>query len=105
MTPRRLIGANRIQGAVLNDREDRQTERSSGRASGQTNEFSAAMARLEKAVQELVTTTTGEITGRATSLLDDTSKRIEAEVRLKRVVDEHPEEEVTHERRRRRHRK
>lgn len=104
MTPRRLIGANRIQGAVLNDHEDRQTGRSSGRASGQTNEFSEAMARLEKAVQELVTTTTGEITGRATSLLDDTSKRIEAEVRLKRVFDEHPEEKATHERRRRRHR-
>lgn len=61
------------------------------------------MLRLEKAVQKLVTTTTGEITERATSLLDETSKRIEAEVRLKRVVDEHPGEEASHARRRRRH--
>ena len=62
------------------------------------------MSRLEKAVQELVTATTGEITDRATSLLDETSKRIESEVRLKKVEEAHPDEASAHERRRRKHR-
>ena len=64
-------------------------------------EFSAAMARLEKAVQEIVTVTTGQFSDRAASLLDDTSKRLESELRLRRVTDD-PEVERGQARRRRR---
>jgi phage shock protein PspC (stress-responsive transcriptional regulator) len=96
------IGANKTLGAKLNDSENNRRERSSRDREG--SEFSLAMTRLEKAVQELVTATTGEITDRATSLLDDTSKRLESEIRLKRVAEEHPEEQPAHEQRRRRHR-
>ena len=62
-------------------------------------EFSAAMTRLEKAVAEIVTVATGQLSERATTLLDDTSRRLEAEIRLRRVSDD--VEEV--ERRRQRH--
>ncbi|NKB97548.1 MAG: PspC domain-containing protein [Pseudomonadales bacterium] len=96
------IGANKIPGAKLNDSENNRGDRSEREREGR--DFSVAMTRLEKAVQELVTATTGEITDRATSLLDDTSKRLESELRLKRVADEHPEEQPAHEQRRRRHR-
>ena len=103
--PKHQIGVNLTQGAKLNDRQRRRSEeRQSRDHQRDTNEFSAAMSRLEKAVQELVTATTGEITDRATSLLDETSKRIESEVRLKKVEDAHPEEASVHERRRKRHR-
>lgn len=66
-------------------------------------EFSAAMARLEKAVQEIVTVTTGQFSDRAASLLDDTSKRLESELRLRRVTDD-PDVERSQARRRRRSR-
>ena len=105
--PKHQIGVNLTQGAKLNDSDNqrrRSEERQSRDHQRDTNEFSAAMSRLEKAVQELVTATTGEITDRATSLLDETSKRIESEVRLKKVEDAHPEEATVHERRRKRHR-
>jgi phage shock protein C len=65
-------------------------------------EFSAAMARLEKAVQEIVTVTTGQFSDRAASLLDDTSKRLESELRLHRVTDDDPEVERSQAHRRRR---
>lgn len=86
----------------MNDNENHRNERADKRRDG--SDFSVAMSRLEKAVQELVSATTGEITDRASSLLDETSKRIESEVRLKRVEEAHPEERPAHERRRRRHR-
>ncbi len=56
------------------------------------------MARLEKAVQELVSVTAGELGGRATTLIEDTSKRLEAELRLKRVAED-PEEQSEQEQR------
>ncbi|MEE4283529.1 MAG: hypothetical protein V2I41_16425, partial [Pseudomonadales bacterium] len=60
----------------------------SSRRSSQSNEFSAAMARLEKAVAEIVTTTTGQLSDRATTLLDDTATRLEAELRFRNTTDE-----------------
>ena len=60
----------------------------SSRRSSQSNEFSAAMARLEKAVAEIVTTTTGQLSDRATTLLDDTATRLEAELRFRATTDE-----------------
>lgn len=61
------------------------------------------MSRLEKAVQELVTATAGELSNRATSMIDETSKRVEAEVRLRKATQDDPEIERQHEQRRRRH--
>ncbi|MEE4283408.1 MAG: PspC domain-containing protein, partial [Pseudomonadales bacterium] len=60
----------------------------SSRRSSQSNEFSAAMARLEKAVAEIVTTTTGQLSDRATTLLDDTATRLEAELRFRKTTDD-----------------
>ena len=68
------------------------------------NEFTQAMNRLEKAVQDLVSVTAGQLGDRATQLIDETSKRLEAELRLKRASEEDPEVEVHAERRRRRRR-
>ncbi len=65
-------------------------------------EFSAAMARLEKAVSEIVTVATGQLSDRATTLLDDTSRRLEAELRLRRVAED-PEEWEQLDRRQQRH--
>ncbi|MCR9258492.1 MAG: PspC domain-containing protein [Pseudomonadaceae bacterium] len=59
----------------------------SSRRSSQSNEFSAAMARLERAVSEIVTTTTGQLSDRATTLLDDTATRLEAELRFRQTSD------------------
>ena len=71
-------------------------------------EFTAAMNRLEKAVAEIVTVATGQLSDRATTLLDDTSRRLEAELRLRRVSDDEEaleRRQQRHERRRRdRHR-
>ena len=66
------------------------------------NEFTDAMARLEKAVQEVVSVTTGQLSERATSLLNDTSARLEEELRLRRVADDPEEVELRQARRRRR---
>lgn len=63
----------------------------SSRRSPESSEFSAAMARLEKAVAEVVSTTTGQLSERATSLLDDTATRLEAELRFRREP-ENPDE-------------
>ena len=89
-------------------KENQSTDSSSNssdstRSQSNENEFSASMARLETAVQDLVTVTAGQLGERATSLIDDTSKRLEAELRLRRVTDD-PEQDERHKRRRRRHR-
>ena len=81
----------------------RRTRHQAGRQEDESGEFSVAMSRLESAVQEIVTVTTGQLTERATSLLDDTSKRLESELRLRRVTDD-PEVEKDQVRRRRRSR-
>lgn len=65
-------------------------------------DFKAAMSRLEKAVQEVVNVTTEELSDRATNLIDDTSKRLEAELRLRRVETESPDVEQSSARRRQR---
>ncbi len=70
-------------------------------ASAEGNEFSEAFTRLEKAVQEVVAATTGQLSERATSLLNDTSSRLEAELRLRRVADDPDELERRQARRRR----
>ena len=62
----------------------------STRRPSQSSDFSAAMARLEKAVAEVVSTTTGQLSDRATTLLDDTANRLEAELRFRRAA-ENPE--------------
>jgi len=81
----------------------RRTRHQAGRQENVSGDFSAAMSRLESAVQEIVSVTTGQLTERATSLLDDTSKRLESELRLRRVTDD-PEVEKSQARRRRRSR-
>lgn len=77
----------------------------SGGPSG-NNEFSDAIARLEKAVAEVVSTATGQLSERAASLLDDTSQRLEAEIRSRSVADD--EDRIDHskisQRRHQRHR-
>lgn len=94
---RHRIGVSRTWGANLED-HDNKPQGSDKRH--EVGDFSAAMNRLEKAVQELVSVTTGEITGRAASLIEETSKRLEAELRLKKVADTHPEAERAYQRRR-----
>ncbi len=69
-----------------------------------SSEFSAAMTRLEKAMQEVVSVTTGQLSERATSLLNDTSARLEAELRLRRVADDPDEMDRRQARRSRRNR-
>jgi phage shock protein C len=73
-------------GAALKDSDPHNSSRQNAR-SGDSGEFSAAMARLEKAVQEIVTVTTDQLSERATSLLDDTTQRLESELRIRRVTD------------------
>ena len=95
----------------MNQRETNRTNRSSRSAnSGEQSdtEFSQAMNRLENAVQDLVSVTAGQLGDRATALIDETSKRLEAELRLKRASEDDPEVEEQverrHQRRRSRHR-
>lgn len=83
--------------------KDREDNRSDSSQPGK-GEFSAAMSRLEKAVQEVVDVTAGELTGRATTLIDDTSRRLEAELRLRRAESDSPEVAEASEQRRRRRR-
>ncbi|MEM7097015.1 MAG: PspC domain-containing protein [Pseudomonadota bacterium] len=66
------------------------------------SEFTQAMNRLENAVQDLVSVTTGQLGDRATKLIDETSKRLEAELRLKKATEDDPDGEVRQERRERR---
>jgi phage shock protein C len=85
-------------GAVL--KEPNEPQPGEQRPGGGTNgEFAAAMARLEKAVGEIVKVTTGQLSERATTLLDDTSQRLEAELRLKRASDTNPDIEQEQQRR------
>lgn len=66
-------------------------------------DFSAAMARLEKAVSEIVSVATGQLSERATTLLDDTSQRLEAELRLRQTTED--TDEVDRRQQRRDHRR
>jgi len=86
----------------LKDRDSQGGQRHN--TSAHSNEFSVAVSRLEKAVQDLLSATTGQISERATSLLDDTSKRLESELRLNRFGGSSDESEHRRSRRRRRHR-
>jgi len=86
----------------LKDRDSQSGQRRN--TSADSNEFSVAVGRLEKAVQDLLSATTGQISERATSLLDDTSKRLESELRLNRFGGSSDESEHRRSRRRRRHR-
>jgi len=73
-----------------------------GTSSGNTDnsgEFAVAMERLEKAVQEIVTVTTGQFSERATGLINETSKRLEMELRLRRVAENEAAEEHREQRR------
>ena len=60
----------------------------------QGEEFSDAIGRLEQAVQELVAVTAGELSDRATTLLDETSKRLEDELRFRRTTGDEDAEEL-----------
>ena len=75
-----------------------------GRKGSSDTEFAQAMNRLETAVQDLVTVTAGQLGDRATQLIDETSKRLEAELRLKRASEQDPEVEDYAEQRSRRRR-
>lgn len=82
------------------DEHDTQARQSAS----QSNDITAAMTRFEKAVQDLVAATAGHLGDRATGLIDETSKRLEAELRLKRVTGD-PRAEGGRRRRHRRHRR
>ena len=62
------------------------------------------MSRLEKAVSELVTVATDEWGERATRAINQTSKHLEAELRMKKRTEEDPGLKRARERRRRRRR-
>gem|GEM_PF-532842 len=68
--------------------------------------FTQAVNRLEAAVQELVGVTAGQLSDRASSLIEDTTKRLEAELRFRKVADEDDMREMSRrdKRRRSRHR-
>ncbi len=89
----------------MNEQNSRHSNRQAPRGdqTGENREIAEAMARFEKAVQDLVSTTAGHLGDRATSLIDETSKRLEAELRLKRASSD-PGSERRQARRRRRHR-
>jgi phage shock protein PspC (stress-responsive transcriptional regulator) len=86
------------------DEDDRRSQRSENSSQGSGPDFSQAMGRLEKAVQDLVTVTTGELGERATSVINETSKRLEAELRLKRATGDDLDTDEVHVSRRRKHR-
>ena len=58
----------------------RDDPRGGGSSGGRSGDFQAALARLERAVQRLVGTARDEFSERATSLLDDTTSRLEQEL-------------------------
>lgn len=87
----------------MND-QDETDRRANRNQSGSGSEFSQAMSRLEQAVQNLVTVTTGELGERATSVINETSKRLEAELRLKRATGKDPNQDAAQDRRSRRNR-
>ena len=66
---------------------------------GRANDIQDSVSRLERAVDELVTTARREFSDRATSLLDDTSRRLEKELeRRQGRVSDTPEREYELER-------
>lgn len=86
------------------DENNRRSHRSKSSSQGSGPDFSQAMGRLEKAVQDLVTVTTGELGERATSVINETSKRLESELRLKRATGDDLDKDEVHVSRRRKHR-
>ena len=86
------------------DENNRRSHRSKNSSQGSGPDFSQAMGRLEKAVQDLVTVTTGELGERATSVINETSKRLESELRLKRATGDDLDKDEVHVSRRRKHR-
>ncbi len=84
-------------------RYDRDQDEGSSTSRGNADaDFKEAMSRLERAVQELVGVTAGQLSDRATRLIDDTSQRIESELRLRRAD---PDPEISDRRARRRERR
>lgn len=67
-------------------------------------DFTDAVSRLESAVQELVSVAKDQTFDKATRFIDETSKRIESELRFNRVADEDADRDREHRRRRRRYR-
>ena len=88
----------------MDEQDNNRARRQTRDGGGEQRDFSAAMSRLEQAVQGLVDVTTEELSERATSLIDDTSRRIESELKVRRASKDSPDLEQRFERRRRRHR-
>jgi phage shock protein C len=84
------------------DNPNRDRERSDRRPDN--GEFSDAVDRLERAVRELVSAAKDQTFDRATGFIEDTSRRIESELRFNRVADEEADQERDRRRRRRRNR-
>ena len=66
--------------------------------------FAQAVNRLETAVQELVGVTAGQLSDRASTLIEDTTKRLEAELRFRKYADEEDMDEMSRRDKRRRNR-
>ena len=79
-----------------NEHRERNTDAERG-------EFSQAVNRFEKAVQDLVTVTTGELSTRATSVIEETTKRLEMELKVRRASGGDQEAADEYERRYHRH--
>jgi len=91
-------------GAILSNGNNNDPEGKSNNSGPDSSDFSDAVARLEKSVQELVSVAKDQTFDKATRFIDETSKRIESELRFSRVSDEGADEDREHRRRRRRHR-
>lgn len=81
-----------------------QRRNSESEPSPDKGEFSQAMGRLEKAVAELVTVTTGQLSNRATSVIEETTRRLEMELKLKKATEDDPDAAEEYDRRHKRHR-
>lgn len=82
---------------------DHQPESASSSTGGPAD-FNAAVSRLEKAVQQLVTVTAGQFSDRATTLIEETSKRLESEAENRREPQQATASSNEQRRRRRRRR-
>ena len=81
----------------------KQTRRPNRNQSSQEQEdFSQAVNRFESAVQELVSATAGELSDRVTNLINDTTTRLESELRVKRMAADDVDAEENLSRRQRR---
>lgn len=87
----------------MNNQEHNKDRNRADQSQSRDTDFTDAMTRLESAVQELVGATTDQLSMRATKIIDDTSKRIEAEIRMRNAVED--DEEVVAEQERRTHRR